>query len=303
LLSLRPWDLQVDISGGEPLRPYKTTDELINKSIQSLSKVDDYFGGCIQLMKDMQRLDLDSRIGKHPGGYNMPLPFSGVPFIFMNAANSLRDVTTIMHEAGHAVHSVLTKDFPLSINRSMPSEVAELASMTMELFTMDYWNTFFTNEQELQKAKIKQLEGVLDVLPWIATIDKFQHWIYTNPKHTQKQRAKVWMEIFNQFSGKVVDRTGLEKYTKNLWQKQLHIFEVPFYYIEYGMAQLGAIALWQQYRKEPKSAVTNYTNALKLGYTKTIGDTYAAANIQFDFSSKYVKSLASFVQAELNNIL
>jgi oligoendopeptidase F len=140
---------------------------------------------------------------------------------------------------------------------------------------------------------------VLKVLPWIATIDKFQHWIYTNPHHNRAERRETWLSILNDFTSSEVDRTGLEQYSEYLWHKQLHLFEVPFYYIEYGMAQLGAIAIWKQYREQPEIAIENYLSALKLGYTRPIKEIYAAAGINFDFSREYVSDLGKFVKEEL----
>ena len=300
---LRPWDLHVDTSGKEPLRPFENTNELVDKAITCLSEVHPYFGEAITIMQKMGHLDLESRAGKAPGGYNMPLNQTGVPFIFMNATHSMNDMRTLMHESGHAVHSLLTRNFRVNSVKRVPSEVAELAAMTMELLSMDYWNVFYPKKEDLRRAKIMQLETVLKVLPWIATIDKFQHWVYTNPDHTREERKQNWMQILKEFSSGIVDHTELEAYSEYLWHKQLHIFEVPFYYIEYGMAQLGAIAIWKNYRKNPELAIDNYIQALKLGYTKPIRDIYRTAGIAFDFSRDYVSELGAFVKAELQKLL
>lgn len=300
---LRPWDLHVDTSGQAPLRPFTDTNELVEKSIKCLSKLDPMFGEVIATMKKMGHLDLDSRKGKRPGGYNMPLMITGIPFIFMNATHALNDMRTFLHESGHAIHSCLTKDHSLNTHKRVPSEVAELAAMTMELLTMDQWNIFFPDPEDLRRAKIAQLENVLKVLPWIATIDKFQHWLYTHPEHTQKERRETWMKMLRTFSSGIVDSEGLEHYSEYIWHKQLHIFEVPFYYIEYGMAQLGAIAIWKKFRENPKQAINSYVNALSLGYTQPIHQIYATAGISFDFSRKYVAELGAFVKEELNRLL
>ncbi|GJM32026.1 MAG: oligoendopeptidase F [Saprospiraceae bacterium] len=300
---LRPWDLHVDTNGQHPLRPFETVDELVEKTITCLSRLHAQFGETIAIMRDMGHLDLDSRKGKRPGGYNMPLHTTGVPFIFMNATNSLNDMRTLMHESGHAIHAFLTRDYELISSKRVPSEVAELAAMTMELLTMDHWDVFFDNEADLKRAKISQLENVLKVLPWIATVDKFQHWLYTHPNHSPQQRKKVWMQIFKEFSSSVVEQDGLEHYSEYLWHKQLHIFEVPFYYIEYGMAQLGAIAIWKHYRENPELGIEQYINALKMGYTQPIGEIYKAAGIAFDFSREYVAQLGVFVKQELEQLI
>ncbi len=303
LKALRPWDLNVDTSGREPLRPFHSVDELVEKAIRCLSRLDTRFGEAIAIMHTMGHLDLESRRGKRPGGYNMPLHATGVPFIFMNATHSLNDMRTLMHESGHAVHSFLTRDLPLNSDRRFPSEISELAAMSMELLTMDHWSIFFEDEAELRRAKINQLENVLKVLPWIAAIDKFQHWLYTHSSHCASERRQKWVEIYREFHSDNVDHSGLEKYSEYLWHKQLHIFEVPFYYIEYGMAQLGAIAIWKQYRQNPEQAVKRYKEALKLGYTRPIGDIYAAAGISFDFSREYVHELGAFVKKELEALI
>lgn len=301
--SLRPWDTMVDINGQKPIMPFKSEQELIEKSITCMAHLNPMFGEVIDLMNELGHLDLASRKGKRPGGYNMPLPVSGIPFIFMNAANSIKDMRTMMHEGGHAVHSYLISKYKISAVRELPSEIAELAAMTMELLTMDYWDTFFEDEEALRRAKIWQLEKVLGTLPWVATIDKFQHWIYTNPNHTLEERTENWTKIFHEFRSKTVNYDGLEKNIENMWHRQLHVFEVPFYYIEYGMAQLGAIAIWRQYRQNPQKAVDNYVNALRLGYTKTIPEVYEAAGIEFNFSQDYVSELGAFVKKELEELL
>lgn len=292
---MRPWDSDAEPAGTEPLHPFKDGKELNAKAIEVFGRLRPFFSGCLETMQQMNRLDLDSRIGKAPGGYNCPLAETGVPFIFMNAAGTMSDVITMMHEGGHAVHSFLSHPLSLSSFKEYPMEIAELASMSMELFTMEHWDVFFNNEQELQRAQLEEMERVISVLPWIATIDKYQHWIYTNPGHTVAQREQAWLEILNEFSTGVTDWSGFEEYRTNFWQKQLHLFEVPFYYIEYGIAQLGAIAMWRQYRQNKEQALDNYMNALSLGYTKTLKELYATAGIKFDFSPAYIKELADFV--------
>lgn len=299
---LRPWDKAVDAEGREALKAFKDGKELTEKSIECFSKLDPYLGQCLAIMKEMGHLDLESRKGKAPGGYNYPLSEIGVPFIFMNATSTMRDMTTIMHEGGHAVHNFLTKDLELNDFKSPPMEVAELASMAMELISMDQWQIFFPNEEELKRAKREQLEDIIETLPWVATIDKFQHWIYENPTHTFEQRKENWNRIFDQFADNVTDWSGLQEAKDYAWQKQLHLYEVPFYYIEYGMAQLGAIAVWRNYKLDRQKGLEGYMNALKLGYTKSIPEIYKAANIKFDFSKEYIRELMEFVRGELGKI-
>lgn len=299
---LRPWDLQVDVSGKPPLRPFSGGEQLADLAIAVFEKLDPYFADCLRTMRTMGRLDLDSRDGKAPGGYNYPLYESGAPFIFMNAVGTTDDVVTMVHEGGHAVHSFLTHPLPLTGFKSFPSEVAELASMSMELLTMDHWNLIYPDAEELRRAKRDQLERVLSILPWVATVDAFQHEIYLNPTWTTEERSAAWVRMHKRFSGGVTDWSGLDAERAMLWQKQLHIFEVPFYYIEYGIAQLGAIAVWRNYKRDPKDAIRRYTEALRLGYTRTLPEIYAAAGIRFDLSKAYISELTSFVRAELDRL-
>ena len=267
---LRPWDVEAEPEGTKPLTPFTTSEELINKSIECFKQLRPFFGECLQQMNAMKHLDLESRKGKAPGGYNCPLAESGAPFIFMNAAGQMHDVTTMVHEGGHAVQSFLTHSLELNAFKEYPMEIAEVASMAMELFSMEHWEVFFDNKEDLQRAKEHQLERTITIFPWIAIIDKFQHWVYENPNHSVDVRNNKWMEILKKFSDNVIDYSGLEKYRENAWQQQLHLFEVPFYYIEYGIAQLGAIGIWMQFKKNKQQAIDNYMNALSLGGTKTL---------------------------------
>ena len=251
-------------------------------------------------MESIKHLDLESRKGKAPGGYNMPLAESGAPFIFMNAAGQMSDVTTMVHESGHAVHSFLAHPLPLNGFKEYPTEMAEVASMAMELFTMDHWHVFFSNEEDLKRAKRHHLERVITIFPWIATIDKFQHWIYENANHTVQERTEAWMNILNEFSSSAINYSGLMPYRNIGWQRQLHLFEVPFYYIEYGIAQLGAIGMWMQYKQDKEKAISNYIQALSLGGTKTLPELYKAAGLSFDFSPEKIKTLMDFVRQELS---
>lgn len=299
LNKLKPWDLSVDIKNRDALKPFTDTKELITKTIECYNQIDTQFGGFIKTMSEKKYFDLDSRKGKAPGGFNYPLYESDIPFIYMNATGNMRDLTTMLHEGGHAIHSFLSAKQKLVGFKSFPSEVAELASMSMELIAMEHFDVFFKNKEELKRAKKEQLEDVIMVLPWIATIDKFQYWVYENPSHSVEDRMDNWTKIAKQFTSKVIDWETCEWYFVNSWQKQLHIFEVPFYYIEYGMAQLGAIAIWRNYKNNPKQTIEQYKNALELGYTKTIPEIYKTAGIEFNFSSEYIGELMNFVLGEL----
>ncbi|MBS1490524.1 MAG: M3 family oligoendopeptidase [Bacteroidetes bacterium] len=299
---LRPWDKAVDSLGREPLKAFKDGKDLAEKSVECFKNLDPYLGSCLETMREMGHLDLESRKGKAPGGYNYPLAEIGVPFIFMNATSTLRDMTTLMHEGGHAVHNFLTMNLELNDFKSPPMEVAELASMSMELISMDQWHLFFQHEDELARAKRDQLEDIIETLPWVATIDQFQHWVYENPSHSLDERKINWNQIFNRFSDTVTDWSGLQRAKDYLWQKQLHLYEVPFYYIEYGMAQLGAIAVWRNFKKNKAEGLNFYMNALRKGNMATIPELYKAAGIKFDFSKKYISELMAFVKDELAGI-
>jgi oligoendopeptidase F len=299
---LKPWDKAVDTLGRKPLKPFETGQELLDKTIQVFYNIDPFLSECLKEMVKLDRFDLDSRKGKNPGGYNYPLEESGFPFIFMNAAGQVRDMVTLLHEGGHAVHSILTKDLALNAFRNFPSEVAELASMSMELITMDEWDHYFEDPKDAKRAKIKHLEDILETLPWVATIDAFQHWIYENPNHSIEERSEAWERIYSRFSDSITDWKGLETAKAKLWQKQLHLFEVPFYYIEYAIAQLGALAVWRNYCANPAKALDQYLNALSLGYTKPMKEIYATAGISFDFSQGYIAELMAFLVEKIHQL-
>ncbi len=300
--TLRPWDLEVDPELKPALKPFSFVDELVSKTIVSFGKIRSKYGSYIREMKEGGFFDLDSRIGKAPGGFNYPLYESNIPFIYMNATGNLRDLETMFHEGGHAIHSFLSAGQKIVEYKELPAEVAELASMSMELISMDQWYHFFDSEEDLKRAKKTQLEGVLQVLPWIAAVDKFQHWLYKNPVHSHQERNNTWLEIMDVFGSKIVDWKGFSKEREYMWQKQLHIFEVPLYYVEYGIAQLGAIAIWKEYRRNPEKALDQFEAALSLGYSVPIPEIYKTAGISFDFSQDYVRELMDFVSEELSNL-
>jgi oligoendopeptidase F len=299
---LRPWDTEAEPAGITPLRPFRDGSELLDKTIACFRKMDPFFADCLVRMREMRHLDLDSRKGKAPGGYNMPLAESGAPFIFMNAAGQMSDVTTMIHEGGHAVHSFLAHPLELSAFKEYPTEMAEVASMAMELFSMDHWEVFFDSEEELKRAKRHQLERVITIFPWISTIDSFQHWVYEHPNHTVEERTDAWKRILGRFTSSSIDFSGLDNFREVSWQRQLHLFEVPFYYIEYGIAQLGAIGMWKQYKENPRSAIDNYITALAKGGTQTLPELYKTAGLPFDFSPARMKELMDLVRSELASL-
>ena len=298
----KPWDTSVNPDGKAPLKPFKTGEEMLDQTIAIFNKIDSKFAGFLQTMDKMGHFDLESKTGKAPGGYNYPLYETGAPFIFMNSVGSQNDFTTMIHEGGHAVHSFLTHDLELTSFKSFPSEIAELASMSMELLTMDYWDQVYSDKDDLTRAKREQIEGTLTLLPWIAQIDAFQHWIYKNYNHTVKERTAYWMTLNQRFGTGLVDWKGFEGTLESSWQRQLHLFEVPFYYIEYGIAQLGAIGVWKNSKSDFSKAVGQYENALSLGYTQSMPDVFKAAGISFDFSGEHICKLAEFVGEELEKL-
>ena len=302
LAELRPWDLEVSTTGKPALKPFQNGEDLIDKSIACFDQIDSSLGEKLAIMKANNLFDVESRMGKAPGGYNYPLAETGAPFIFMNSANSLRDLTTMVHEGGHAIHTFLTANLELNDFKHCPSEVAELASMSMELISMDQWSVYFDKEEDLIRAKKEQLVDVLKTLPWVAVIDQFQHWIYTNPVHNAADREEAFKQIYTRFGAGFADWETYEQQFGNVWQKQLHLFEVPFYYIEYAIAQLGAIAVWKNYKENPEKGLQQYLDALALGYTKPMNEIYETAGIKFDFSADYIKELASFVKGELEKL-
>lgn len=299
---LRPWDLAVDTKGRQPLRPFQTADELVEKSSKVFHRLDpNGNGSSLGAMFDSLRgggcLDLDSRKGKAPGGYQYQRDFTRKPFIFMNAAGLARDLETMVHEAGHAFHSILCNHDPLVRYRHSPMEFAEVASMSMELLTYPYLDEFYSPE-DAGRAKRKHLEALSQMLPWIATIDAFQHWVYTNPNHTRAERAAYWISLNDRF-GPAVSWQGYEQHLEIAWQRQLHLFGVPFYYIEYGIAQLGALQLWLQSRRDAGTALANYKKALTLGGSRPLPELFAAAELKFDFGPATMQSLMDEVKKEL----
>ncbi len=293
--ALRPWDLKLEPDGLPPLKPFETADELLHKTIEAFDALDPYFGDCLRTMEKLGHFDLASRKGKAPGGYNYPLLETGAPFIFMNATADFHDLETMVHEGGHAIHAFLSQGLRLRAFKSTPMEMAEVASMAMELLSMEQWHRFFPNDADLARARKKQLKGTLSILPWIAVVDAFQHWMYTNPTHTVEERRAMWKNLFERFTPQANGWDAVPEYLNLQWQAQLHIFEVPFYYIEYGIAQLGALALYREYLRDRQQGLEGYKRALSLGYTRPLPELFAAAGIRFDFSEAYISELVQAI--------
>lgn len=307
LNKLSPWDVNEksgsgpDIAGKLPLRPFETVDEMVTKLSQLFHNMSNDLGAKFDKLVEMDTLDLETRKGKAPGGYQYYLEKSRIPFIFMNAAGLQGDLETMIHESGHAFHSLYCGHLELIDERNYPIEFAEVASMSMELLTQPGWSIFYDEQEEADRAKISHLEGVIFLLPWIATIDAFQHWIYANPEHTREERKLQWISLRERF-GSVMDWEGNEDFRELSWQQQGHLFGVPFYYVEYGIAQLGALQLWQTHRKNPKKALKDYSNAMELGNTKTLPDLFAAAELELGFDAEHLNSLIGEVEIAMSEI-
>ena len=307
LEKLRPWDSSVDIDGKEPLKPFINADELIDGCSRIFHLMSKELGDFFDLLKENDCLDLESRKGKAPGGYQYYLQKSRMPFIFMNAAGTQRNLETMIHEAGHAFHSFYSGHLDLINERDSPIEFAEVASMSMELLTHPYWEEFYEKE-DAERARIKHLKGIIQFMPWMATIDSFQNWIYKNPNHTRAERVGKWLEIQERFGSKIeydgINSEGenLEKIRETSWQLQGHLFGAPFYYVEYGIAQLGALQLWKFHKEDNEKALRLYKNGLSLGYTKGLTELFAASGLKMAFSKDHVGKLIQEVSAQLQEV-
>jgi oligoendopeptidase F len=297
---LRPWDLQVDPLGRPPLRPFDENDAggFVNNVKEIFSRMSPQLGAEFESLRTNRNLDLQSRKGKQPGGYQCSLEESRQPFIFMNAAGLQKDVQILLHEGGHAFHFIASSNRePLVFLRSAPMEFAEVASMSMELLGAEHYDVFY-DDHEAARAKRTLLEDIVRILPWIATIDSFQHWIYTHPEHSREHRTAQWLQLQERF-GSRLDWTGYEDARSAMWHRQLHLFHLPFYYVEYGIAQLGALQLWLKSKRDPRQALAGYRAALALGGTRPLPDLFAAAGIAFDFSEKTLRPLMNALEQEL----
>ncbi len=295
---LRPWDTQVDSLNRPALKPFTQVPELIGGVENIFTKINPDLGAQFAEMAGANLLDLASRKGKAPGGYQNTLAEIRKPFIFMNAVGVDDDVRTLLHEGGHAFHAFAAAGQTLYPYRHAPMEFCEVASMSMELLANDYLDEFYNGEDRTRSC-YSHLEDVIQLLAWVATVDCFQHWIYENPKHTAQEREAKWIEVYNRFGGKFLDWGGLENFQAVLWHRQLHIFEVPFYYIEYGIAQLGALQIWLNSKKDQAKAVADYRHGLSLGGSRPLPELFSAAGLKFDFSADTIGPLVKAAQAEL----
>ena len=297
---LRPWDLSVDPLNRPPLKPFADTAQMEQGSQVIFDRLDPELARGFATMRELRLLDLDNRKGKAPGGYQSTLSESRLPFIFMNSVGLQRDVETILHEAGHAFHALATRDEDLYAYRGAPIEFCEVASMAMELLAAPHLDVFYS-EADAKRARRVHLEGIVGVFPWIATVDAFQHWIYTHPGHTRDERRAAWLALMDRFGGDV-DWSGSEAARADLWHKQLHIFLYPFYYVEYGIAQLGALQVWANAKADQPKALADYKAGLALGGSRPLPELFAAAGCRFDFTRETLAPLTGLVRAELEQL-
>jgi oligoendopeptidase F len=299
--SLRPWDLAVDPRGRPPLRPFEDGAQLAAGVEDMVARVDPDLGRQFRFLREQELLDLESRKGKAPGGYQSTMNERRVPFIFMNAVGLDDDLRTLLHEGGHAFHMLAARDDPIIEYRDAPLEFCEVASMGMELLASPYLDVFYRSPADARRSYREALERVAMIFPWVATIDAFQHWLYTHPGHTREARRAAWVATLRRFVGEV-DYAGYEEEEAALWQRQLHLFLVPFYYIEYAIAEIGALQVWRRARRDRADAVRRYREALALGGREPLPALFAAAGAAFDFSARTLRPVVEELEAELEAV-
>ena len=303
--TIRPWDFDLhqpaDPYGRKALAPYKNAAELVRGVRKMVGQLCPDFDKTIANMDDMGLLDLVSRKGKAPGGYQTSLDERRTQFIFGNTVGSNSDIHLLLHEGGHAFHSEACKNQKLIMYRHPPIEFCEVASQTMELIGHRYMNEFYS-QAEANRAWREYLENVIYIFAWIANIDAFQHWIYENPTESKQSRCKAWLEINRRFFGELYDWSGIMEYREMMWHRQSHLFQCPLYYIEYGISLLGAIGIWLQSLKSVDTAVNNYRKALALGGSKALPELFAAAGLKFDFSANTVEPLVIAIMQEWEKV-
>ena len=298
---LRPWDLKVDPEGRPPLSPFDDTSGLVKGAVKVVGQVDPQLSSYFGRMVDFQLLDLESRKGKAPGGYQNELSELKLPFIFMNAAKRDGDVRVLLHESGHSFQTFLMRDKGLpffNANANLPMEIAEVASTSMELMSGEHYEGTFYDSEGAKRSNREEAIGNVKLFTWVATIDAFQHWVYTHPQHTGEERAEAWVKTFNRFCG-LESYRGLETSRTYRWQRQLHLYEVPFYYIEYGIALTGALGIWSQYRKNRKDALESYKRALSLGASKPLPELFRSAGLEWDFGPAALRRHADLLRSAI----
>ncbi|MCA9892653.1 MAG: M3 family oligoendopeptidase [Anaerolineae bacterium] len=306
LEKVRPWDTDVDPMNREPLKPFDSIDEFEQRTEAIFKQVDPELGSQFATMRTEKLLDLGNRKGKGPGGYCTGFPISERPFIFQNAVGVDRDIRTLLHEAGHAFHGFARYELPYAQQMGSPMEFNEVASMAMELLAMPYItedNGGYYTAAEAARSRIGHLEGIIKFWPYMAVVVEFQHWIYANHDEATNPDAcdAKWLEIWNRFMTDV-DFSGYEDYILNRWRRQLHIFRVPFYYIEYGLAQLGAVQVWANALKDQAAALSQYRDALALGGTVTLPQLYETAGARLAFDADTLRTYIDLIEGTIGEL-
>lgn len=304
--ALRPWDLNVDPLGRNPLRPFQSVADLESRTEAIFRRVDPQLGAHFATMRREGLLDLDNRKGKAPGGYQIDFTQVKRPFIFMNAVGVHDDVQTLLHEGGHAFHCFESASLPYMQQRDYSAEIAEVASMSMELLAAPYLTEesggFYT-PADAARARIEHLEGLIQFWPYMAVVDAFQHWVYTNPDAAMNPANcdAAWSDLWDRFM-QGIDYSGLEAEKATGWQRKLHIFQIPFYYVDYGLAQLGAVQVWRNALSDQTGAVAAYRRALALGGTRPLPELFAAAGAKFAFDTATVREAVELVERTLDQL-
>ncbi len=307
--SLRPWDVRADVFPFElpVVRPFTNTAELAQTAATIFHQVDPVLGSYFDTMRQESLLDMPNRKGKAPGAYCANYPASQRPFIFMNSTGTGADIRTLFHEAGHAFHNFERNKLAYQPQKASPMEFNEVASMAMELLTAPYItkdkNGFFT-EEEAAGWFVGHLEKIILFWPYMAVVDAFQHWAYLHIDEAvdaAKCDAK-WQELWQIYLPQI-DFSGFEDVLVTGWHRKQHIFRAPFYYIEYGLAQLGALQIWRTAMQNQAQAVQDYRRALALGGTKPLPALYQTANVQFAFDHSMVGQMIDLLETEIEKRL
>ncbi len=298
---LRPWDLNVSIHS-TPASFELDSNTLIQQTIQCLDAIHPFFGSCIQTMKEVNHIHLDLSDSITFGSSTIALPLTGVPFLYLNSTGGIQQIGTFLQLCGQAIHLLLINNLNIHTQRQLPSELSSLSAMTMQLLAFEHGELFFNSKADAKQAKRWLLENILIQLPWIASFDRFQHWIYKHPEHSQSERDEAWQYIYARFHSNIIDFEGYEEAQTNYWHQASNIFTKPFDYIQNAFALFGAIAIWQQYLNSPDKAIEQFENAMKAAYTLPINEIYNIAGIPFYPKVEYIESLVAFVQSELKKL-
>ncbi|MDE1858403.1 MAG: M3 family oligoendopeptidase [Thaumarchaeota archaeon] len=301
---LKPWDMAVDPEGRPPLDPFEEVSGLVSGAAKVVAQVDGQLSGYFAKMVELEVLDLGSRKGKAPGGYQSELSEKGLPFIFMNAAGRDKDVRTLLHEAGHSFHTFLMHDRGLpffNANSNLSYEFAEVASTSMEIISGEHYRGVFYDEAQAKRSNFEEAVGNVKLFTWVATIDAFQQWVYSHPGHTTEERREAWLDTFGRFCG-LESYEGFEESEAYRWQRQLHLYEVPFYYIEYAIALTGALGIWSRYRRDRRDAIGAYKAALSLGATKSLPELFAAAGLEWGFGRGAMRRLSAELRSAIREL-